>query len=62
MSLENDNMMIQNRAGTSYVEYFIAAAAMALATLAVLNHLKSPGFVTSYEAQFDGRMQAIAGQ
>lgn len=54
-------MFIQKRAGTSYVEYFIAAAAMTIATLAVLGRLQSPDFVPPYQAQFDGRMQAIAG-
>jgi len=49
----------QRRAGTSYVEYFIAAAAMALATLAVLRRLNTTE--GHYRAQFDARMQAIAG-
>lgn len=55
-------MLIQKRDGTSYVEYFIAAAAMALATLAVLDHLKSSDFVTPFQGQFDDRMHAIAGE
>ena len=52
-------MIILNRAGTSYVEYFLAAAAMAIATLAVLGHLDSA--VGPHEARFDAQMHAIAG-
>lgn len=52
-------MVVINRAGTSYVEYFIAAAAMAIATLAVLGQLNN--VVGPYNTQFDDRMQAIAG-
>ena len=52
-------MFIQKQSGTSYIEYFIAAAAMALATLAVLGRLNTTE--GHYQAQFDDRMHAIAG-
>jgi len=52
-------MSIRNQTGTSYVEYFIAAAAMAVATLAVLGRLNSA--VGPHELRFNAQMQAIAG-
>jgi len=52
---------LRSRRGTAYIEYFLAAAAMAVATMAVATRLGSPSVQNQYLGIRDGVMDEIGG-
>lgn len=54
--------MMTSKRGTSYVEYFIVATAMALATIALLRSLSEGSGATAQDGFFSDAARQIAGQ
>ena len=55
-------LSVGSRRGTAYLEYFIAATAVAAATMFAAGNLGAPGGIQDQiQGQLDGQLQAIAG-